>query len=212
MRVSGKYGVALVALLAVGAAPRIAAYRGVRGDDPCKAPGAMKATSMIPGTLALGERLESLGPATFQWSEGEIENPALAKTPMQFQIIRSFDGPFLYENPVRFAGARLEPEELRVREVEVDAERIPVHIAWDRTKQPSRLVAYFFAFDGRPVRSPLAAQLRRAVGLALGGPRPTTLVLVSGVASPDDASVVEDAAAAWLGDAWRYFAHACRER
>lgn len=212
MRVSGKHVIALIALLAAGAAPRVAAYRGLHGEDSCRAPGALKATSMISGTLALGERLESLSPATFQWSEGEVANPALPKAPLQFQIIRSYDGPSLYENPLRFAGDRLEPEELIVREIEVDGERIPVHIAWDRTQVPGhRLVAYFFVFDGRPVRSPLATQLRRAVGLALRGPRPTTLVLVSGSAFPNSAAVIEDAATTWLGDAWRYFAHVCGE-
>ena len=212
MRVSAKHAIALLALLAAGAAPRVAALRGVRGEDSCRAPGAVKATSMIPGTLALGERLELLGPATFQWSEGEVANPVLPKAPLKFQIIRSYDGPSLYENPLRFAGDRLEPEELVVRDLEVDGERVPVHIAWDRTQAPSQLVAHFFVFDGRPVRSPFAAQLRSAAGLALHGPRPTTLVLVAGFAYPNNASVVEDAATTWLGDAWRYFAHVCGER
>lgn len=208
---SGNYGAPLLALLVVASLPGIAALRGSHGADPCRAPDALKATSLIPGTTALGERLESFTAATFQWSEGEVANPVFEDQPLQFQIIRSYDGAYLYERPTQFAGDKLEPEHASVRDLDASGERLPIHIVWDHTVSPSRLVAYFFVFDNRPVRSPLFAQLRHAVGLAVGGPRPTTLVLLSGTATPATAERAERAAVDWLARAWPFVAEACGE-
>jgi hypothetical protein len=225
MRVSTNFAIALIALLGAASAVRLAALGGAHGDDPCASPDALRATSLIPGSVALGERLEALDGAVFQWSEGEIANPLLPKLPMQFQIIRSWDAPRLYNNPIRHgdpaqreAGAgerrrppRLQPEELRVRELDVDGVRVPIHLAWDHTDTgTSRLVAWLFVFDDRPVRSPLAAQLRGALGLAFEGPRPLTLVTLAAVAPAPSTARVEDAAADWFADAWRYVARACQ--
>jgi hypothetical protein len=222
-----RFAVALIALLGAAAALRFLALGDARGADPCATPDALKATSLIPGSTALGERLESLDGETFQWSEGEVANPLLPRLPMEFQIIRSWDAPRLYNNPIRHADPgqqqadgdergrtpRLQPEELRVREVEVDGERLPIHLAWDHTDTGgSRLVAWLFVFDDRPVRSPLVAQLRSALGLAFGGPRPLTLVTLAAVAPAQRSAPVEDAAAEWFAGAWRYVARSCRPR
>jgi hypothetical protein len=227
-RPSAKYGVALVALLALAAVVRLAWLRDARGPDVCRSPEAIKATSLIPGTIALGERLEALDADTFQWSEGELPNPLSARNPMQFQIVRSYDAPRLYGNPLRLgertgpgahealasAGSRpdrMQPEDLRVRELEVDGVRLPVHIAWDHTQAPtSRLVAWMFVYENRPVRSPLLSQLASAFPLVLGGPRPLTLVTISALATRSASDPVEEAAAAWLADAWRYIARSCQ--
>ncbi len=209
---SGKYGGALVALLLVASLPGVATLRGERRTDPCRSPDALKATSLIPGTRSLGEQLESLTPDTFQWSEGEVAHPLFPDRPLRFQILRSYDGRWLYERPVRFAFEKLEPEDQRVIELDVDGERLPIHVVWDHTQAPSRLVAYFFAFDNRPVRTPILAQVRRAIGLAVGGPRPLTLAIVAGAGTPSATGAVESAASAWLVDAWRFVARSCRER
>ena len=103
IRISTRFAVALVALLGAAAGLRIGVLHEARGLDRCAAPGAMKATSLIPGTVALGERLEALDDDTIQWSEGELPNPAFSKLPMQFQIIRSYDAPALYANPLAYA-------------------------------------------------------------------------------------------------------------
>jgi hypothetical protein len=228
-----RYGTALIVLLAGAACLRLAALDGAHGADRCAAPDALKATSLIPGSTALGERLEALDVATFQWSEGDVALPALAGLPVEFQIIRSYDAPFLYANPLHFAGPRaraarggmadavepspsrmrMQPEALGLREIDVDGARLPVHVAWDHTDlRVSRLVAWFFVFDDAPVRSPLMAQLRNAVGLALGGPRPLTLVTLSAMAPPPLNDRVEDAATEWLAGAYRYVEHSCEAR
>ncbi len=231
IRVSTRFAGVLIALLGAAAALRVGVLHEARGEDPCAAPGAMKATSLIPGTVALGERLESLGADTIQWSEGEVPNPSFPKLPMQFQIVRSYDAPWIYGRPLSFAawppsvrpeageGTRreiaMQTEDLRIRETSVNGATLPIHVAWDHTEAPlgpSRLVAWLYVFDNVPVRSPLAAQLRGAVGLALGGPRPLTLVTVSALASEPTRQPVEDAAVAWLGDAWAYVARACAPR
>ena len=228
-RPSSKYSLAMVGLLALAAVLRLALLRDARGPDVCRSPQAIKATSLIPGTVALGERLEALDSETFQWSEGQFANPLLPRNPMEFQIVRSYDAPKLYGNPLRLgerngpgaieelatSGARsdrMQPEDLRIREVGVEGVNVPIHVAWDHTQAPrgpSRLVAWTFVYENRPVRAPLARQILGALPLVIGGPRPLTLVTVSGIATRETSERVEDAAAAWLADAWRYIAHSC---
>jgi hypothetical protein len=234
MRISTRFAGALLVLLGAAAALRVGVLRHARGEDPCAAPGAIRATSLIPGTTALGERLEALDTQTFQWSEGEVANPVFAKLPMQFQIVRSYDAPWLYGSPLALATwprrepsapgpaeehlreAALQPEELRVREADAGGRsQLPIRVAWDHTEAPlgpSRLVAWFFLFDNKPVRSPLAAQLAASFGLALRGPRPLTLVTISALATEQTTGPVEDAAVAWLEDAWSYIARSCEPR
>jgi hypothetical protein len=231
IRLSRRFAVTLFLLAGAAAALRLTVLRGARGEDPCASPGAIKATSLIPGTTALGERLETLDADTIQWSEGEVANPVLAKLPMRFQIVRSFDATELYVNPLGYAAPQgptrttngqvaealpaepsLQPEELRVREAGRGGGVLPIHIAWDHTEAPSgpsRLVAWYFVFDNEPVRAPLSSQLENALNLAAGGPRPLTLVTISALASEQTAAQVEDAAVAWLESAWVYIARAC---
>jgi hypothetical protein len=220
------------ALLGAALVPRWISDGPARGTDRCRSPEQVRATSLIPGTTPLGERLEALDERTFQWSEGEVATP-LTPAPMSFQIVRSYDGPLLYMWATRIgsdalvrasAGSRapteeersrlrLQPEALTQREVEAGAAVLPVHIAWDHT-QPgvSRLVAWYFVFDGAPVASPFLAQLARAPGLALRGARPLTLVSVAALAPRPRAAAVEDAAVAWLANAWLFLDSACAPR
>lgn len=232
IRVSSKFAAALMLCLGAAAALRVTALSGARGVDSCASPGGLKATSLIAGSAALGERREALDGAIIQWSEGHAAHPLLPALPMDFQIIRSYDAPALYNNPIHFSdpyaraaeaaarngepvrgSPRLQPEELRVREAEAHGIRLPIHLAWDHTDaQASRLVAWFFVFDNEPVRSPVVAQLKSSLGLALGGPRPLTLVTLSAVAPPQASEAVEGAAVAWLTGAWSYIARTCAPR
>jgi hypothetical protein len=232
---------ALTVALAATAGLRVFALAGARGADPCRSPDALKATSLIPNTIALGERLEARGAATIQWSEGDVVLPQPPRLSMHFQIIRSFDGPALYANPLRYGEAfgrrsssdedrpppRLQPEELRVRRERIAGRELPIHVAWDHTEAPtgpSRLVAWFFVFDNEPVESPFFAQFAGAPSLALRGPRPLTLVMISGLARHDDSRrrvgesdpgalrAAEDAAIAWLTGAWTRVLESCGPR
>jgi hypothetical protein len=234
IRVSAKFAAAACLLFGAALAPRWIADGPARGQDLCHVPAGLKATSLIAGTTPLGERLESLTDETFQWSEGEVPNPLARDLPMGFQIVRSYDGPSLYMNPSRFGSdalvrmalgdereptpeersrLRLQPEALVARPVPVDGASLPVHLAWDHTQPAtSRLVAWYFVFDNEAVASPLAAQLADGAALALGGPRPVTLVLISAYAPRARAGVVEDAALAWLADSWRFIAASCAPR
>lgn len=234
IRVSTRFAVGMLVLLGVAAATRLTVLRDARGEDPCVSAGAIKATSLIPGTTALGERLEELDGNTIQWSEGEVGNPVSSKLPMQFQIVRSYDAPSLYWNPLRFyvgpdrerkrtrdvsePGPRepaMQVEDLRIRELESGGAALPIHVAWDHTDVllgRSRLMAWFFVFDNRPVRSPLSAQLANSLNLAVGGPRPLTIVTISAIASEKTTAVVEEAAIAWLEGTWSYMAGVCRPR
>ena len=235
IRLSTRFAAGLLLLLGAAAVIRLGALRGAKGEDVCASPGALKATSLIRGTTALGERLEKLDAETLQWSEGEVVHPFLAKLPMRFQIVRSYDAPSLYLHPLELGALperesarpraddasspahvfKMQPEELRVRDLISDGAHLPIHVAWDHTEAPrgpSRLVAWFFVFDNEPVRSPLSAQLANSLNLALGGPRPLTLVTISALALEPTVPRVEDAAVAWLSDAWGYVARSCEPR
>ena len=234
IRVSAKFAAALCAVFAAALAPRWISDGPTRGRDLCRVPEGLKATSLIANTTPLGERRESLSEQTFQWSEGEVPNPLAPKLPMTFQIVRSYDGPFLYMNPSRFGsdalvrtalGAqreptslersrlRLQPEALARRALPVDGATLPVQLAWDHTQPAtSRLVAWYFVFDNEPVASPFQAQLRDGARLALAGPRPVTLVLIAAYAPRARAGVIEEAALAWLAESWRFVAASCAAR
>ncbi len=207
---SGRRGAAIAALMLATAAAVASSRLAPRAHDSCRSPDALRATSLIPGSTALGERLEDLTPETFQWSEGRLEHPTWRNRPLHFQIVRSFAAPKLYERPTRLAGDKLEPEQHEVREIRVGEDTLPVHLVWDRTQEPVRLVAYLFAYQNRPVATPLLAQLRSAIGLLVSGPEPLTLFLVTGDAADENAGAVEETALRWLRDAWSYFASACQ--
>jgi hypothetical protein len=231
IRFSTRFAAALLLIAGSAAALRVAVLRDARGADACASPGALKATSLIPGTVALGERLEALGGDTIQWSEGDVPNPVSARVPMRFQLVRSFDAPALYADPIALASREepapgrepepaprerhLQPEELRLAMEPTAVGALPIHLAWDHTEAPagpSRLVAWYFAFDGVPVTSPLRAQLASAWSLAVRGPRPLTLVTLSAIATQATAARVEAAAVAWLRASWEYTARACAPR
>ena len=238
IRLSARFAPALVAITVVAAALQLGAVRGARGEDPCASPESLRATTLIPGSAALGERLELLDDATFQWSEGEVPNPMHPSQPMRFQIVRSYASAWLSENPLKFAFSgtgrpaadpqaerrrRLQPEELRVVMTASEAGVVPIRVAWDHTESrvllgrsegrgPSRLAAWFFVFDNRAVSSPVREQLRGAVGLAVGGARPLSLVMISALATEETVAPVEAAATAWLARAWEYTARSCRPR
>jgi hypothetical protein len=231
IRVASRHAALGCALFAAVLLPRWLADEPARGPDLCRSPEALKATSLIPGTTALGT-FDQLDERTFQWSEGEVAS-ALTLRPMSFQIVRSYDGAHLVTQATRIGSdalvrarlhprtptdeerskLRLQPEALALRELAVDGATVPVHLAWDHT-QPgvSRLVAWTFVFDGEPVARPFAAQLSHAADLALGGPRPLTLVSIAAFAERPRAVQVEEAALAWLADAWRFIHAACAPR
>lgn len=226
-RPSTRFAAALVAILGAAVGLRIGVLERARGEDSCASPSSLKATSLIPGTVALGERLEAFDEKTVQWSEGEVPVRATPSLPMRFQIIRSYDAPSLYGNPLALAdwpplgsagagaGHAMQAETLRLRTTASQGTDLPIHVAWDHTQAPrgpSRLVAWMYVFDNAPVRSPTAAQLRAALHLATRGPRPLTLLIVSAYATERSATDTEDAAVAWLGDAWAYVASACTAR
>jgi hypothetical protein len=206
---SGRHRVALAGLLLATAAVVSWARLTPRANDSCARPEALRATSLITGSTALGERTEDLTAETFQWSEGQVEHPVWRDRPLRFQIIRSYAAPTLYERPVRFAGAKLEPERHDVCEIRAGGDTLPVHLVWDPTREPAVFVAYLFAYRNRPVATPLLAQLRSAIDLLLSGPEPLTLFLITADETDENAPAVEETALRWIGEAWAHFERAC---
>ena len=65
------------------------------------------------------------------------------------------------------------------------------------------------ADEGRPVRSPFLAQLRTALPHLFSGPRPLTLLLVSGEGPRGRREALEQRASEWLADAYEFFDDVC---
>ncbi len=209
-RLSGRYGLATFLLVALAAFAALRFELGPHGPDACRSPEALRATSLIPGASARGERLEELTPEIFQWSEGRVAHPYLSDRPLDFQIVRAWRGSALADDPLRFSGLRIEPDAQSAREVALDGRALPVHVVWDRTGPPARIVAYAFLYENEPVASPRAAQLRDLPRALLGGSRPLTLLLISGEALRARSDEVEQSALRWLADAARFAERACR--
>lgn len=207
---SSRYAAALVAILAVALVPASAQRLRPARIDPCAAPEALRATSMIAGSLPGGERVEKLGDdGHLQWSEGTIESPYRGRPPLRFALIRSFDARPLYIRSTSFIEEKLEPESQRDEEIATDRGPLPITLVTDDTGAVGRTVVYAFVYEGRPVRSPFLAQLRTALPHLLTGPRPLTLLLVSGEGPRGHREELVRRATEWLADAYEYFDDVC---
>jgi len=199
----------MAAALALGLAPVAMSSLHPRFRDPCRNPAALQATSLIDGFRPLGERLEKRGPHDIQWSEGEIPRVGRPSEPLHFQILRSYDARKLYEHTVRFASEKLEPEEHEILPRISQGEELPIHLVRDHTRSPSVILAYLFAYRGRPVAQPLLALLEDAPRQLLRGSAPLTLFLVEARAPHRRTAAAEEAAERWLVAAWRQYRMAC---
>jgi len=201
----------MAAALALGLAPVAMSSLHPRFRDACRNPAALQATSLIDGSRPLGERLEERGPRDIQWSEGEIPLARQPAQPLHFQILRSYDARKLYEHTVRFASVKLEPEEHEVLRLTSKGVELPIHLVRDHTRSPSVVLAYLFAYRGRPVARPLLALLKDAPRQLLHGSAPLTLFLVEAKAPHRRTAAVEAVAEHWLVAAWHQYRTACAQ-
>jgi hypothetical protein len=123
-------------------------------------------------------------------------------------MVRSFDPDA--PSPFRLLQGSFDPESHEVRDVETKAGVMPVHVAIDRTQSPSRVVAWAWAYDGRPTAEVFPALLRAAPLRLLEGSVPVTMFLVDGVAHEPDVGAVDAAATQWISEAWSHMTRYCR--
>jgi hypothetical protein len=170
-------------------------------------PGSKPATSAsrrAPAGPVTGERSEDL----VQWTQGEIENPQDPRNALRFWIVRSFDP--AATSPRAVLQGSFDPESHEVREVTTEMGNVPVHVAIDRTRRPSRVLAWAWAYDGQPAAEIFPALLKSAPSRLMKGSVPVTLFLVDGTAIDPDRGPVDTAATTWISNAWSHMARHCR--
>ena len=92
---------------------------------------------------------------------------------------------------------------------ETQRERLPVYVATLHRRDWVQLVVYMFVAGSGPVASPLLMELESALPQLLSGSRPSTLLMVSGMARQQRWQVAEAAAVDWLASALDYYREVC---
>jgi hypothetical protein len=213
---SARYARWLVLLLGVALLPILLEELRPRRYDDCRNPDMLTLTLAIPGskptrpvlrrTPAQPDGEAADGDFTL-WTQGEIENPEDARNALRFWMIRSFDPSI---SPRGVLHGEFDPESHEVRAVETKMGVLPVHVAIDQTKSPSRVVAWAWAYEGLPTAELFPALLRAAPRRLLRGSVPVTLFLVDGAARGPDTGAVDAAATQWISEAWSHVARYCR--
>jgi len=208
IRFSGRYAKALIGVLLIFAVPILHTMFDARRRDDCRDPALLFVTSLIEGSKPTGESMPTSSDGVIQWSYGQLANPQYPKNPLRFQIVRSFDRAF--SSPTNVLGETLDPEAHDVDRVPAPSGELPVHVAIDNTRNPSRFAAWVFLHDGRPTQNPFLSVLASAPRQLLGGSLPVTLLMVDGILIGEDPGPVTGVAKRWFVAAWEQFVKACR--
>lgn len=202
--------VAVLALLAGGVV--WTAWLSPDRADPCAHPDVLSVTGLIPGTRPEGERRERLGGNIVQWSEGHIPDPNQPSEPLLFRIVRSYSVLKAAEHPLALLPNQVEPETIRVEQVEAPGGPLPVHVVRTTGATRFHVVVYLFVLGNDPVVHPFAAQLRGAFRDLTEGPRPLTVILAGGSSTKENAGAREELAVGWIVSAWQHYRAMCIAR
>jgi len=212
--ISTRHVRALLAILGLALIPLLAERIEPRRHDDCRRPDMLNLTLAIPGstpqqrTDRLEEQAEdSRRAGLLQWTRGTVKNPEEPDAPLRFWIVRSFDP--LRASPRWVLDGVFDPESNELRHVETEAGTLPIRVAVDRTRRPSRLVAWAWIYDGAPATQVFPSLLRAAPRRLLTGATPVTLLMVDGKAGGKDGGV-QHVAERWLADAWTHVDRFCR--
>jgi hypothetical protein len=203
----------LLALLLVALVPVAYHAYGDANHDDCADPAGLLASYQIPGTQDDNERWDKHVNGWIQWTEGNLQVGRRSTDPLIFRIVRSFHGRRVYLSPTGFIPGKLEPDDNVVEWLDVDGERVPIHVGsvFEHSRQAMMLVAYMFAYGNEPVAHPFRAQLASAIPEIFEGSRPVTLFIVSGFAPRERLKATEATAREWLAGAWRLYRSSCVE-
>jgi hypothetical protein len=188
------------------------AYGDANRDD-CADPAGLLAAYRIEGTRDEAERWDKHVNGWIQWTEGEINAERDDVEALNFRIIRTFRGRRAYLRPTSFLPEKLEPDHIELQWIDVDGERVPIHVGtvFQHSKRSMKLAAYMFVYGGEPVAHPFREQLASAIPQVVGGTQPVTLFMVSGFAKRNQMESIERPAREWLANAWRHYRDSCLE-
>jgi hypothetical protein len=207
-RLSARFAVALLLLVLVASIPVVVHDRGLLDTDPCKDPGALKATLLIPGSQPTFEKREPK-PREIAYVEGVVDAGVLAVPPLRYVIARSFDPTWITSRPAGLVIPRFEAQKREMVWLERDGQRLPVHWLIEETRRAPHFAAFFFVVDGQPVESPMSTLLGNAFQSLFGGARPIGVVVIGGASLPRDVDKVHIAAEDWIFSAWDHYRGAC---
>jgi hypothetical protein len=212
---STRYARALLLLLALGLIPILGEEVWPRQHDDCRQPDMLNLTLAIPGSTPQRrsdrlkeERSSNRREGVLQWTRGDVGNPEDPDAPLRFWIVRSFDP--ARASPRWVLDGAFDPESNELHQVATEAGTLPVHIAIDRTRQPTRMIAWAWVYDGSPTERVFPALLRGAPSRLVGGATPLTLLMVDGTSAGDDAGELGAVATGWLAAAWSHMERHCR--
>lgn len=210
--VSGRHAGAIAALLVAALVPAAWNTLHPRRVDPCRNPGALIATSLIPDTRPGPEQWSRRNADVIQWSEGTVPVPQDAREPLHFQIVRSYDARSLYGQPLELAFHKVEAEDHELIRVGSGESQATIHLVHDHTQARSRMIAYLYVYGNRPVSSPLLYQLSVAPWVVVSGRRPLTILLIAGTAPHRHTEAADAVARRWLTQAWEFYRRSCLKR
>lgn len=189
------------------------AWLSPRRADPCAHPNVLPVTGLIPDSRPEGERRDRLGGDVIQWSEGRVTGSGRPRElPLFFRIIRTYNVLKAAERPLSLMPKPVEPEKVRVEQVEAPGGPLPVHVVRTTGPLAFHLVAYLYVYGNDPVTHPFEAQLRGAWRELREGQRPLTLFLVGGAATRENAAERERIALGWIVSAWQHYRSMCLDR
>ena len=211
--VSPRYAVPALVMLSLSMVLVLSHALHPRYVDDCANPEALLATSMIERfrtpRAEWREHWARHRPERVQWSEATVPFGENGKDPLHLLIIRSFRAASLAQRPIGLLPAPFEPERRNNSVVGRGSRGLPIHRVYDDTRALTRLAAYVFVYDGRPVSNPFLAQLRSAATQIVRGTRPLTLLLAEGSSPSGQLEALEERLDEWLIAAWDYYRSVC---
>jgi hypothetical protein len=203
--ISARFAGAAIALLVTAAVPVLFHAVTAPTYDDCANPEAFFGAARIGGAdmVALGGLLNK-----FEGAEGQLRSGS--RYHLAVRVVRTFSPSPLYASPIMFGfdtALYLHPAEARWLEAGDDV--LPVHWNSYEVQRTARIEAYSFVQGGVPVWNPLQSGLALALPQLVGGTRPVTVLIVSGVGSRDELPALSRAAERWFVSAWQQFEAAC---
>jgi hypothetical protein len=203
--ISPRFAGAAIALLVAAAVPVWFHAVTVPTYDDCANPEAFFGAARIGGADMV--TLEGLM-TEVEGAEGQLRGGSQYR--LAVRVVRSFSPSLLYASPIRFgfdSMLYLHPGEARWLEAGDDV--LPVHWNSYEGQRTTRIEAHSFFHGGVPVWHPPRPGLALALRQLVGGTRPVTVLIVSGVASRDDGPAFSRAAERWLVSAWQQLEATC---